>query len=157
MRLIYTLIKIFFAVILIFVFIAGGVFIILTFGKTSYDTTGITNAGFAIFAGCSSVCFSWARHLQERDEKKYEQKITIYGESLFLSALCFVIASLLKYIIIHKDALLSESILNSTNFIFPVLNAMGTLMFLVAYINAWGAVTGLLHILFKSAFYNHQH
>ena len=154
MNFVYTLVKIFFGIILLFVFLAGGIFIIFTFGKTSYDTTSITNAGFAIFAGCASVCFSWARNLE--NNKVMHNKINIYGESLFLSALCFVIASLLKYIIIHRESLVSGETLKSVSFIFPVLNIFGALMFLLAYLNAWGAIIGLLRILFSNAFFTRK-
>jgi hypothetical protein len=149
MHFLYTAIKIFFAVILVFVFIAGGSFIIFTFGKSSFDTTSFTNAGFAIFAGCASVCFSWARNLEDR---AMDNKITMYGEGLFLSALCFVIASLLKYILIHKATLLNEHVISSVSLIFPVLNVFGAIMFLLAYLTAWGAIIGLMRILFRNAF-----
>ena len=151
MNFVYILVKIFFGIILLFVFLAGGIFIVFTFGKTTYDTTSITNAGFAIFAGCASVCFSWARNLED---KVMENKINIYGESLFLSALCFVIASLLKYIIIHRESLINKDILNTVSLIFPLLNIFGAIMFLLAYLNAWGAIIGLLRILFGNAFFS---
>ncbi len=149
MQIFYTALKVLFAIILLFVFFAGGIFIISTFGKSTFDTTSMTNAGFAIFAGCASVCFSWGRNLEDRN---LENKINIYGEGLFLSALCFVIASLLKYILINRASLMSEDLINKFSFIFPVLNIIGAIMFLLAYLTAWGAIIGILRILFRNAF-----
>jgi hypothetical protein len=77
-------------------------------------------------------------------------RIRNYGESLFFSALCFVIASLSKYIFIHREGLIGEDITALFNFLFPVINVIGTMMFLLAYINAWVAMLGLLKILFRT-------
>jgi hypothetical protein len=143
-----TAIKLFFGTLFLFIFLAGAIFILFTFSKTSFDTTSITNAGFAIFAGCSSVCFTWARNMED---KKDIAKINNHGEKLFLSALCFVIASLLKYILIHRKDIINEDLLNYVDFVFPVINILGASMFLLAYINAWAAILGLLRILFRKS------
>jgi len=82
------IIKFLFASLLLLIFIAGGIFILSTFGTTSFDTTSFTNVGFAIFAGCASVSFAWARNTEIEDHKQ-AAKIKHHGESLFLSALCF--------------------------------------------------------------------
>jgi hypothetical protein len=143
-----NLVKISFGAILLFIFLAGGIFIIFTFGKSSYDTTSITNAGFAIFAGCASVCFAWSR---TSDYPRDTAKIKQFGESLFLSALCFVIASLAKFIFLHKTELIEKPLLGYLNFLFPIINVLGAIMFLLAYINAWIAMLGLLKILFRKS------
>jgi hypothetical protein len=143
-----AIIKVLFTILLLFIFLAGGIFIIFTFGKSSYDTTSITNAGFAIFAGCASVSFAWAR---TQTDMKDIAKIKRHGENLFLSALCFVIASLSKYIFIHRTELISDYVLDYVSFIFPVINFLGATMFFLAYVNAWAAVLGLLRILFRKS------
>lgn len=144
--LVQNTIRIFFTVLLLLIFMAGGIFILFTFGKSSFDTTSITNVGFAIFAGCASVCFAWSRVLESPADKL---RIRQNGESLFLSALCFVIASLSKYIFIHRHDLIGEDFREFFQFLFPVINIIGTVMFLLAYINAWVAMLGLLKILFR--------
>jgi hypothetical protein len=141
-------IKIVFGILLLFIFLAGAVFIIFTFSKASFDTTSITNAGFAIFAGCASVSFAWARNLEDKNDIS---KINAHGENLFLSALCFVIASLLKYILIHRKDIINETLLGYVNFLFPIINIVGALMFFLAYLNAWAAILGLLKILFRKS------
>ena len=141
-------IKIFFGILLLFIFLAGGFFILFTFGKSSYNTTSITNAGFAIFAGCASVSFAWARNL---DDRRDIDRINRHGENLFLSALCFVMASLLKYILINRKDIINDRILNYVNFIFPIINIVGAIMFFLAYLNAWGSILGLLRILFRKS------
>lgn len=141
-----NIIRSFFAVFLLLIFLAGGIFIISTFGNSSFDTTSITNVGFAIFAGCASVCFAWSR---VSDFPGDTVRIKNYGESLFLSALCFVIASLSKYTFIHRVKLKEYNLLSIFSFLFPVINFLGATMFLLAYINAWIAILGLLKILFR--------
>lgn len=143
-----TFIKIFFGILLLFIFLAGAFFIVFTFGKSSYNTTSITNAGFAIFAGCASVSFAWARNLGDQRDI---DRINRHGENLFLSALCFVMASLLKYIQINKNEIINDSILSYTSFVFPIINIVGAIMFFLAYLNAWGSILGLLRILFRKS------
>lgn len=143
-----NIIRSFFALLLMLIFLAGGIFIISTFGNSSFDTTSITNVGFAIFAGCASVCFAWSR---TSDFAGDTARIKHYGESLFLSALCFVIASLSKYIFIHREKLVENGLLKIVSFLFPLINILGATMFLLAYINAWVAILGLLKILFRKS------
>jgi hypothetical protein len=143
-----TVIKIFFSILLLFTFLAGGFFIIYTFVKSSHDTTYITNAGFAIFAGCASVSFAWARNLEDRRDI---DRINRHGENLFLSALCFIMASLLKYILVHRKDIINDKLLSYLNFLFPIINIVGAIMFFLAYLNAWGSILGLLRILFRKS------
>lgn len=143
-----TVIKIFFGILLLFIFLAGGFFIVFTVGKSSYDSTPITYAGFAIFAGCASVSFAWARNLEDRRDI---DRINRHGEGLFLSALCFVMASLLKYILKNKEKIINDHIIDYVNFIFPIINIVGAIMFFLAYLNAWGSILGLLRILFRKS------
>lgn len=144
-------IKIFFGILLLFIFLAGGIFILFTFGKSSYDTTSITNAGFAIFAGCSSVAFAWCRSLKEIGENRDLNRINKHGENLFLSALCFIMASLSKYLLVHRHEIINEKILGYIGFLFPIINVVGASLFFLAYLNAWGAILGLLKILFRKS------
>jgi hypothetical protein len=61
-----------------------------------FDTLPITNYCFAIMGGCASICFSWSRNI-EPEYKKAINNITFCGERCFFSAICFVMASALKY------------------------------------------------------------
>lgn len=151
-----VVVRIFLSIILLFIFLAGAIFIIFTFGKSSYDTTSFTNAGFAIFAGCASVSFAWARNLKELDDTRDLYKVNRHGENLFLCALCFIIASLMKYLLLHKEDIINERILSYTGFMVPVLNVMGASLFFLAYINAWVSIFGLLRILFRKSLESRQ-
>jgi len=73
-----------FASLLLLIFIVGGIFIL---------STSFINVSFTIFAGCASVIFAWARNTEIEDHKQ-AAKLKHHGESLFLSALCFVMASI---------------------------------------------------------------
>ena len=137
------------SVFLIFIFLSGALFILITFGNTSFDTTSITNAGFAIFAGCASVCFSWARN---NEDKVIADRIKLSGERFFFSSLCFVAASLLKFIFLHRQQLISPEILKYVSFMFPFLNFLGGLIFFAAYLTTWTSFMEVLRILLKKVF-----
>src|SRR6476620_6894173 len=94
-----NILRISIGIFLAFIFLSGALFILMTFGNPSFDPTSITNAGFAVFAGCASVCFSWARNTED---PKVAGKIKLSGERFFFSSLCFVVASLLKFITLHR-------------------------------------------------------
>lgn len=141
--------KVIIGIFLVFIFLSGALFILITFGNRSFDTTSITNAGFAIFAGCASVCFSWARNI---DERIISHKIRLSGERFFFSSLCFVVASLLKYIYLHREQLISTKILIYVNFLFPLIHGLGGIIFMAAYITVWTSVIEVFRILFRKVF-----
>lgn len=136
-------------VFLVFIFLSGGLFILMTFGNPSFDTTSITNAGFAVFAGCASVCFSWARNTEDT---RAAGKIKLSGERFFFSSLCFVVASLLKFITLHREELINSRILNFIRYLFPLLNILGGVIFLAAYVAAWTSIIEVLNRLVRRVF-----
>lgn len=143
-------VRIVLGIFLAFIFLSGALFILMTFGNPAFDTTYITNAGFAVFAGCASVCFSWARNTEDL---KVAAKIKLAGERFFFSSLCFVIASLLKFITLHREELINSKILNLLHYLFPVLNVLGSLMFLAAYVAAWTSIIEVLNRLLRRVFH----
>lgn len=134
---------------LVFVFLSGGLFILMTFGNPAFDTTSITNAGFAVFAGCASVCFSWARNTEDQ---RVAGKIKLSGERFFFSSLCFVVASLLKFITLHRQELINSKILSIIHYLFPVFNILGGIIFLAAYVAAWTSIIEVLSRLLRRVF-----
>lgn len=74
----------------------GGILILESnFLDKSADTTLFTSIGFGFFAVTANICFSWCKTFPS-EQNKMANNISFYGERLFLSALCFVIASLCK-------------------------------------------------------------
>ncbi len=142
-------IRIIVGIFLVFIFLSGALFILMTFGNPSFDTTSITNAGFAVFAGCASVCFSWARNTEDA---KAAGKIKLSGERFFFSSLCFVVASLLKFITLHREQLINSKILDIVHYFFPVLNILGGIIFLAAYVAAWTSIIEVLNRLLRRVF-----
>lgn len=141
--------KIFTGILLVVIFLSGALVLLLTFGNPSFDSTSITNAGFAIFAGCASVCFSWARNFEE---KSISNKIRLCGERFFFTSLCFVVASLFKFIYLNRIHLINTSVLNHLNLVFPVLNIFSGIIFLAAYISAWTAIIEVISLLLRKVF-----
>jgi len=52
---------------------------------------------------------------------------------------------------LNKTQLIEKPLLGYLNFLFPIINVLGAIMFLLAYINAWIAMLGLLKILFRKS------
>jgi hypothetical protein len=73
-----------------------GSFIIATmqFSNPKENTTALTNIGFAVLGGISSICFSWSRAIEE---KVMVKDIVSAGEHCFLAALLFLCASAIKF------------------------------------------------------------
>lgn len=85
-------------------FLILGLSIMLSiFKNKNQDTTNLTNYGFAILIGFSSVCFSWARNMNPEKEPKMLEKISNCGEVSLLAAILFLVASLIKYCHINID------------------------------------------------------
>ncbi|MBC9910573.1 hypothetical protein [Chitinophaga varians] len=88
---------------LIFMLIIGCFFLLEDFYNPVKDTTNVTNIGFAVLAGISSLSFSWAGRLDRQTESQLHDDIVRFGALAFHAALIFITASGLKYIHIHID------------------------------------------------------
>jgi hypothetical protein len=80
------------------------IFFALPFSKLSdptFDTMPITNYSFAIMGSCAAICFSWTRNVEPSNTKLVKQ-ITFCGERCFLAAIIFLLASGLKFFVIHQ-------------------------------------------------------
>ncbi len=84
----------------------GVAIIIAEFKDFKKDTTGLTNYGFAILAGISSLCFSWLKTLDANKEPKMIKEISIAGEGSLHAAIIFLLSSALKYGSFHLNSVI---------------------------------------------------
>jgi len=82
------------------------------FSNPKFDSLPITNYCFAIMGGCASICFSWSRNV-DQNNKKLLRQITFFGERCFLSAICFVVASTMKFFVINKTEYFNKASLGT--------------------------------------------
>ena len=73
---------------------------VVSFYEVKTDITSLTNPAFAILAGITAICFSWARVVDKDDIRK---DIRNLGERSLLAATTFLFASALKYIAVGLD------------------------------------------------------
>ena len=81
---------------LLLAWMVGFYFIFRMFTDFETDTTAISNGAFAIVAALAALSFSCARSLVE-EEKVWGKHYSHAGQELFLGAIVFIMASLLKY------------------------------------------------------------
>ncbi len=124
-----------------FFFIFGFNLVLRTFGNENIDTTQLTNAGFAIFAGCASICFSWSKTFSEPNSLF----VTDCGERCFLASILFIFASLLKYIFLQQK----KEIFALFKFLQQPLLIIFSLFFVLAFFNALSALFYLSEFLFN--------
>ncbi len=89
--------------------ILGASIVIYGFKNIKEDTTNLTNYGFAILAGISSICFSWTRGLDKEKEPLMIDRISQAGEGSLHGAIIFLLASALKYSSIHLDFIIPKT------------------------------------------------
>lgn len=87
----------------------GSTIVIYGFKNINEDTTSLTNYGFAILVGISSVCFSWTRGLDNEKEPLMIKRISQAGEGSLHCAIVFLLASALKYSTLHLDFLIPKT------------------------------------------------
>jgi hypothetical protein len=126
----------------------GGIFLFFnSFLSRSVDTTLFTNIGFGLFAVTANICFSWSRTFSNV-QAEIAAKISFQGERLLLSSLCFLVASLLKYLylqVAHTPVAGYGGLLNMFLwFVYCVFFAS----FLYAYMMATAGVYELFVLLF---------
>lgn len=89
--------------------ILGVNIIVFNFKNINQDTTNLTNYGFAILAGISSICFSWTRGLDKDKEQLMIDRISKAGEGSLHCAIIFLLASALKYSSLHLDLIIPKT------------------------------------------------
>ncbi len=70
--------------------LVGASIIIYGFENIKEDTTSLTNYGFAILAGIASICFSWTRGLDIKEEPLMIARISKAGEGSLHCAIIFL-------------------------------------------------------------------
>lgn len=127
----------------------GGLFLFRhTFFDRVLDTTSLTNIGFGIFAGIAGICFSWAKLLQVEFPDLCLQ-IYFQGERLFLGALLFLVASIVKYLFLQKAYLPVQMRGRVTDYFFDITHYIFIGAFFYAYFMATSGVYELFAILFN--------
>lgn len=101
------------------------------------DTTLLTNIGFAMFIGISSVLFSWARSLDEKRFPKQVHALNRIAVISILGSICFIFSSLFKYIALHPNDSKIWYLDKSTEFDLTVL----TIASFVCIIGVMAAIT----------------
>ena len=112
----------------------------------SQDTVNLTNYGFAILVGLSSVCFAWARSLKEGEEEIIE--IIFYAESFLHCAIIFLITSAIKYAYIHMSELILKEWYVAYYTLKIALGLTHSFCFTLAFYKVDGAIKGLNGLLY---------
>lgn len=79
----------------------GSLILLYSFRDYKVDTITLTNYIFAIFIGLSAGCFSCTRALNQTEEPKMYERILKAGGLSLHSGIIFLIASALKYMMLH--------------------------------------------------------
>jgi len=113
----------------------------------SKDTFGLTNYGFAILLGISSICFSWARNLSP-DKEKEKKRLTDNATEALYGALIFLLASGFKLVSFVRDNSYLQSLESLNPKIFYVPKGLAILCFIVAGIRFYNVIFDILKIIF---------
>jgi hypothetical protein len=122
----------------------GLTFTLIIFASPKHDTTSVTNILFAILAVTANVCFSWARTVNTNS--RLFKTIRYTGELGLLSAILFLLASMMKYFTLNlgTPGVMSTSPPQSMVLSFNIVYAI---FFVAAYILATFAFGFILRIL----------
>jgi hypothetical protein len=124
-----------FAVFLVGVILSLSMLILVSrvLADTKIDTTPISNIGFAVLAAIASLCFNWAKTFDNNDKKEIEiiKKLNRAGAKSIFASICFMSASLSKYVFIKYDKF-KEALPFALDF-FKFLFGIG---FLIAFLTA---------------------
>jgi hypothetical protein len=135
----------------IFIYIGFGILvfhaIISELTNFSKDTFGLTNYGFAILLGISSICFSWARNLSADKEKEKKRLMDNATEALY-GALIFLLASGFKFVSFVRDNAYLQSLESLNPKILYIPKGLAFLCFIVAGIRFYNVIFDILKILF---------
>ena len=96
---------------LILLIVLGGNIFFDLFVFKKEESISMTYYGFAIFAVLASICFSYSRNFEKMEDQLYVRGI---GERFLLSALVFLIGSILNYLYINRTLFFNNSNYTST-------------------------------------------
>jgi hypothetical protein len=113
----------------------------------SKDTFGLTNFGFALLLGISSICFSWARNLSPDKEKEKKRLMDNATEALF-GALIFLLASGFKFVSFVRDNAYLQCLESLNPKIFYIPKGLAFLCFVVAGIRFYNVIFDILKIIY---------
>ena len=131
-----------------FLFIALGAFLVFdNFQSADKDTTYLTNYGFAILIGLTSICFSWTRNMYNEKEPLMLAIVSKAGENSFHSSIIFLIASSLKYSLVNLNKFLDSNTI-FFNIIHVILYAVFLVCFSIAYIKFESVIRELNYLLY---------
>lgn len=125
-------------------------FIVLDdFTQSSKDTTYLTNYGFAILIGISSICFSWARNMDKESEPLMLNKVSTSGENSFHCAIMFLISSAIKYSLVNLNFYIPKEWFYIYNILHTFLYCIFLLCFTIAYVKFEGVIRELNFLLYE--------
>lgn len=122
--------------------------IIYSFKNVDIDTTNLTNYGFAILAGISSICFSWSKNLNSEDENTSE-RIIIIAECFLHTAIIFLLSSAIKYSAIHIDLLIPKEWNILYKICYYILAFSNSMCITFGFFKMNSSVTDLNKLLFE--------
>lgn len=87
----------------IITYLAIGTIMTQVFLNDKVDTITISNVGFAVLLTLSNSCFAWARTLDDKKYKQLGSRINDKAITGMIAAICFILASILKYLATHIE------------------------------------------------------
>jgi len=127
----------------------GGYIVMDLFITKKQETISLTYYGFAIFAVFASICFSYAKTFDDRNEQIYLRGI---GERFLFSAIGFLIGSLLNYVVINSTKFFNN--LNVHSDLSNVCEFIGGLFFIASFFFAAITIHSFLDHLFEKIMLN---
>lgn len=119
--------------------------IVMELGNFNKDTFGLTNYGFAIALGISSICFAWCRNL-DSSEKSLAKELTNHAITSLYASLIFLLASAFKYCAMSpENAYLS--VLLEMPIILYTFKILAILCFITAMTDFTIVITDILRLI----------
>ncbi|RFZ90103.1 hypothetical protein D0C36_22950 [Mucilaginibacter conchicola] len=108
------------------------------------DTIAVSNVGFAAFLALASISFNWAKTFDSSDDQQADiiEKLNLAASKAIMAAICFVGASLAKYIVIKGNEI-GHNIISDTEFLKVILYLGCVVTFNVAFSLAVDVITRL--------------
>ncbi|MDQ0106918.1 hypothetical protein J2T02_002031 [Chitinophaga terrae (ex Kim and Jung 2007)] len=132
---------------LVLMLIIGCFLLLQDFDDPTKDTTHITNIGFAVLAGISSLSFTWAGKIEQSSDRTLHDEVVRMGEVSFHAALVYIIASGLKYIYIHIDAAMGSHYWFGER----IIRFTYIICFFMAFEKTIFSITGLNKLLYRKS------
>ena len=114
----------------------GGSILLYSFKNINEDTTYLTNYGFAILIGLSSVCFSWTRNLDNEKEPLMLRTASASAEGFLHCAIIFLLSSIIKYGTLKIDILFGEEYNVVKTIIISILSILYGISFTLGFFKA---------------------